>query len=337
MHNYKENLKGLTEILLKEEDEYGKMKETCDELFSLFFTASELEEDEVSRKDLYLPKGKAIGTFWAGVCVKEFMRTKRFIRGIFFGIKKAQEKFPDRTIHILYAGTGPFGTLMLPLTTVFTSKEIKFTLLEINHNSIEKLKNTIRAFEAEEYVEEIIQCDATEYKAEANKPIHMIITETMQRALVKEPQVAITLNLVPQMVEGGILIPQSVNVEAALIDPKRDSERMLGVEGADQDYFYPLGKVFELNKNMAAEEREEGKAFQAVEINVPETVEKRYKRMNLLTNIQVFDEEKLTYMQCSLNLPQKVMDIDWLNNPVRKVQFQYVIDKTPGFVHSLMQ
>ncbi|MBP1862801.1 hypothetical protein BD780_002585 [Clostridium tetanomorphum] len=42
-------------------------------------------------------------------------------------IKRAQQKFLNEQIHILYAGTGPFAALMIPLTTVFTSLGVKFT------------------------------------------------------------------------------------------------------------------------------------------------------------------------------------------------------------------
>ncbi|AKN30014.1 phytanoyl-CoA dioxygenase [Clostridium carboxidivorans P7] len=336
MNSYKEKLKEITRILLEEEDEYGKIKDTCDDLFRLFLAASELKEDEYSRKEYYLPKGKAIGTFWAGVCVKELMRTKRFIRGIFYGIKKAQEKFPDRTIHILYAGTGPFATLMLPMTTVFSSEKIKFTLLEINQGSIEALKKIIKVFEVEEYVEEIVQCDATEYKIDKSKPVHMIITETMQNALKNEPQVAITLNLVPQMEIEGILIPQNIDIEAVLIDPKREMERTMGIEGAEDDFYYPLSKIFELNKEgVKRVMKNKNYEFPEIEIELSHTIEKRYKRLCLLTTIQVFEGEQLTYNQCSLNLPYKIMDIDWRNNKWKELRFQYVVSEKPGFLYKL--
>jgi len=331
MLSYKEQLKAITQILLKQEDNYGQIKEATDDLYDLFIAVSELQEDEPSRKDYYLPKGKAIGTIWAGRCVKEFLRTKRFVAGIFKAIKRAQEKFADTPIHILYAGTGPFGTLLIPLTSVFTSKEVKFTLLEINSDSIENLKRVIQALEVDEYVEEIIQCDATEYRADKSKPIHMIVTETMQNALKKEPQVAITQNLVPQMVEGGILIPQNIAIEAVLLDCKRDMDRMMGVVGADQDFCYPLKQIFEWNKDSSNRE----KSFQEIQVEIPSNIEKRYKRLSLFTNIQVFEDEKLTYMECSLNMPLKVMDIDW-NDTVKKVGFQYIINENPGFAYTLV-
>lgn len=55
MKNYKEELKRITEILLKQEDDYGEMKKAADELYDLFLNVSGLKEDDEScRKDYYL-------------------------------------------------------------------------------------------------------------------------------------------------------------------------------------------------------------------------------------------------------------------------------------------
>lgn len=336
MESYKKELKRITELLLQKEDNYGEIKKATDDLYKLFLVASGLEEDsEISKKDYYLSKGKAIGPTWAGRCVNEFLRTKKFIRGAFLGIKRAKEKFKDRPIHIVYAGTGPFGTLLIPLTTVFSSEEVKFTLLEINPYTIQNLRNVIKAFEAEKYIEEIVECDAAEYKKDKTKPIHMVVTETMQNGLKKEPQVAITLNLVSQMEPEGILIPEKVIVEAALLDPKRVADRMMGVEGADKDYYYPLSKIFELNKQTSVIEKNRSYCFPEVQVEISSNIDSRYRKLSLLTDIQVFEEEWLTYMQCSLNIPLKVIDIDWLNNTPQKVNFQYNISENPGFIHKI--
>ena len=205
-----DKLRHITEILLNPEDDYSQLTKAIDDLYSLFLSASGLEVDDTeNRDDVYLSKGKAIGSTWAAMCVKEIMRTKCFLRGLYAGIKAAQKRFPNTCIHVLYAGTGPFATLAMPMTTVFTSDEITFTFLEINPISIQHLKRNINAFDALDYINDIIQCDATTYQANNIMPIHIVLTETMQNALQKEPQVSIAMNLVPQMVAGGFLINES--------------------------------------------------------------------------------------------------------------------------------
>lgn len=167
-NNFKNELKRITDIFLTPQDNYGDLFNEADALYQLLLTVSGLDPDEtISREDIYLPEGKALGPIWAARCVKEFMRTKRFLSGIFKAVKEAQKRFPGTQLHILYAGTGPFATLILPLTTAFSSREICFTLLEINPHSIECLRRTLKAFEIEDYVNDIVCCDAARDKGSA--------------------------------------------------------------------------------------------------------------------------------------------------------------------------
>jgi hypothetical protein len=328
MISIKERLKKITQILLEPEDNYVIVKSASDALYDLFIEISELnEEDELNKIDHILPDGKAIGTVWAGMCVKEFMRTKRFISGIYKAIKQAQLCFPEVPIHILYAGTGPFGTLLISLTSMFTSKEIRITMLEINKDSIKCLEKVIHALKVEEYIEEIIICDAAHYKANQLKPIHMVVTETMQSALKKEPQVAITRNLAPQMVKGGILIPENIVIDAVLFDYKKYMDWMLGDKEAEKEFYYPLKTIFTLDKESVLDEDLFGELY----ANLPEVMEDRYKKIILFTKIRVFDSEVLTFQQSSLNLPVPVLDIDGRKDSGSKVGFWYHFGEQPGF------
>ncbi|MCK4258004.1 MAG: hypothetical protein KAX49_03450 [Halanaerobiales bacterium] len=333
MNTYKSELRMITEVLLKAEDNFAELKEATDRLYELFINISDFKsDDDQNREDIYVSKGKAIAPKWAAMCIKEMLRTKRFIRGFYLGIRSVLKKFPNRPIHILYAGTGPFATLAIPLTTFFTSDEINFTFLEINQNSIKQLKKIIKAFEVGDYVQQIVQCDAVNYKVD--QPIQMIITETMQNALQKEPHVGITLNLVPQLDPEGILIPQNIKIEAALLDPKRNMDRMMGLNNDSEICYFLLKNIFELNKDVVEKYsiNEEGLYnFSNVEIDIPKELTEEYKELSLLTTIQIFEEEVLTHWQCSLNLPQKILDFDLIKESVNRVSFQYQMSEKPGF------
>jgi predicted RNA methylase len=328
-----EQLKKICEVLLEEKTDYAQLSKAIDDLNKLFYEASKLEDNTgIVRNDIFLPTGKAIGTLWAAMCVKEMMRTKQFIRGIYEGIKAARQKFHGKPIHILYAGTGPFATLVIPLTTLYSSMEINFTFLEINPESIKLLNNVVEALHVEEYVNEIILCDAAEYKHYNKKPIHMIITETMLNALQKEPQVAITLNLVPQMLKGGILIPQNIKIEAALLNPQKNIDRMLGAKDYNGKCYHILDTIFELNKDT---ENNSG-LFPEVEISIPQNIEDGYKELCLFTTIQIFDDVYLSSWQCSLNMPKLIMQLDQENNLINKVGFKYLIKENPGFSYRVI-
>ncbi|OHD13711.1 MAG: phytanoyl-CoA dioxygenase [Spirochaetes bacterium GWD1_27_9] len=334
--NYKAKLKTITEILLEKEDSYGELIDVVNDLNKLFFDITNLDiNKEENREAIYTEEGKAIGTVWAAACVKEFMRTKKFIRGVYYGIKSALEKFPKRPIHILYAGTGPFATLAIPLTSVFGSNEINFTFLEINDNSIEYLKNIIKAFEVEDYIIDIIKCDATKFKIDKNKPFQMIITETMLNGLRSEPQVGITINLVSQMEEDGILIPENIKIEAALLSPKKNMERMMNADYKG-DYYSPLDTIFQLNKDTSKLYNGENRnySFPVVDITIPKDKVEEYKDLSLLTTIKVFDDEILTHHQCSLNLPLKIISFNQ-ENVFEKISFQYQLSQKPSFKYDI--
>ncbi|SHO51384.1 GNAT family N-acetyltransferase [Anaerocolumna xylanovorans] len=317
-------LNRITDILLSKESDFGELKRGAEEMYHFFSKIAMVTENAASKETIYLPKGKAIATYWAGVCVNEFMRTCTYLRGIYQAILDCRKHFSG-TVHIFYAGCGPFGTLLVPFTTFFNSDEIKITFADINSHSLECLQRVIHELGIEEYVAGIIQDDLTEYKNKQDIPIHMMVTETMNSALQKEPQVAITGRLSPLIGEGGILIPEKVTISAALIDRAKEREYILG-NAMGESFIHSLGTVFTLDK-------ETGNIFEEKVIDVPEQLEGGYNVLCLMTDIQVYKEACLTYNQCSLTLPVRVLSIDWNNNEIMGIGFRYQISENPGFVH----
>lgn len=342
MNSYKHELCRITKIFLDSEDKYDELFHAADAYYKLLLKASGLEPEKSSNREaIYLPTGKAIGSVWAALCIKEFMRTKRFVAGIYKAVKTAQERFPDTRLHVLYAGTGPFASLILPLTTAFSSSEICFTLLEINPNSIESLMEIIKTFEIDDYVKEIVCCDATEYKSDARFPIHIIISETMLNALRREPQVAITLNLAPQLVDQGIFIPENIKVEAGLLNNKRFQERLNGINLSVEDHYFMIKKIFQLDKDtykLNTEYKQKNNncyIFPKERIELPLDISNDYNQLCLFTTIQVFEDEYLTHWQCSLTLPQKILNLLQQEKRVAQIDFEYIISNNPGFKHTV--
>ncbi len=341
MNSYKKELSRITNFFLDPEDKYDELFYAADAYYKLLLNASGMEtENSSNRESIYLPTGKAIGSVWAALCIKEFMRTKRFIAGIFKAVKAAQKRFPDTKLHVLYAGTGPFVSLILPLTTAFTSEEIYFTLLEINPNSIQSLNKIVNNFEINDYVKEIVCCDATKYKSDTSFPIHIIISETMLNALRREPQAAITLNLAPQLVKQGVFIPENIIIEAGLLNTKRFNERLSGINLSIEDHFHIIKKIFQLNQNTYKLKPEynpetQSYVFPDEYIEFPQGIADDYNQLCLFTTIQVFEDEYLTHWQCSLTLPQKILNLFRQENNIKQISFQYIINNNPGFQYTM--
>lgn len=342
MPHHRDALHQITRVLLLSEDHYDVLTRAIGDLHRLFLDITGLDLDSLRhRENIHLPTGKAIGPVWAALCVRELLRTKRFVRGAYLGVKSALARFPDRPIHILYAGTGPFATLAMPLTTVFTPADVTFTFLEVNPESIGYLAKIVAAFQAEGYVRDVVRCDAATYRAGPGQSIQMVISETMQNALEKEPQVAITLNLAPQLAPGGIWIPQNIRIDAALLSPRRDRERIMGTGGV-MDCYRVLETIFELNKDTRGGSRDpdgtstESCSFPEVTVEIPQDVAPEYSQLFLFTTIQVFEDEWLQPWECSLTLPKRVVKAHvatglGAHQKVARVRFQYRMSAVPGF------
>jgi hypothetical protein len=189
----------------------GAAKEAIDcaaeQLYDSLASAAALPTSEA----IALPCGMAIAPADAARCTKDGLRTAMFLRGVLAAIQEAKLRFPGECIEVVYAGTGPYAPLAVPLMPRFAPGEARFTLLDIHQSTVESLRAVIDYFGIAPLVRAVIRADATAHQHPA--PFHVLICETMQRALTVEPQVAITRHLAPQLHEQGIVVPQRIGVD----------------------------------------------------------------------------------------------------------------------------
>ena len=98
----------------------------------------------------------------------------------------------------------------MPLLHLFNSYEIEIILLDIYQTSINSVKKNVKTLSYQSYIKEYLIEDATIYKHSKENSLHMIITESMDKALIKEPQVEIIRNLGKQLVSNGTFIPEEI-------------------------------------------------------------------------------------------------------------------------------
>ena len=317
----------ITSSLLEEKDHIPSIVKATDDLFHLLMEITQLDpEEETHRTPVLLPDGKGIGPYWAAMCINDLMRTKKFVRGLFLAIEAAQQRFPGIPVHVLYAGTGPFATLALPMTTVFTPEQVQFTFLEANAVTLEMTRQTISFFGVEAYIRDVVLTDATKYVPAED--VHILLTETMQRALDKEPQVAITQHLIPYLHPQGFLVPESIVIQAGLLNPGNELSRMQDFINLPEHYIQYLEPIFELNKETA---RSFSGEFPATDLVVSAVQAEQHPQLHLFTHIQVFDKEVLTPWQSGLTLPKKIIDLHFENQTQQAFSFQYLSGDKPGF------
>jgi hypothetical protein len=328
--SHKKALQEITVKLLEATDDFGLLHQATDDLYRLFQTVSSVDwQNDKHSTAILLASGKAIGPAWAAMCVKDTYRTIKFLRGLMLAIQQMQQKRGRKPVHVLYAGTGPFATLALPLTTIFRPEEVQFTFLEINPESVLSLQKVINIFEAEAYVRSVVQGDAATYQSAPDQLVDIVVVEAMLPALQDEPQVAITMNLAPQLAVDGIFIPQCIRVHAGLLHPKKNTDRMMGLEHSVTDHYILLNEVFECSQPPAAPWAEMSplEVFPEVPVIFPPDIPAGYQQLCLFTSIQVFESEQLEYWQCHLTQPHPVGMLDL----AQQVSFRYCLGEKPGF------
>ena len=310
----------IADDLLFQRDE-DHLSAAVTQLYSLCSSFTGIDESSICADETKLPNGHAISPKDAARCVVDYRRTSKFLRGIQTAIVEAQQRFPNTTIEILYAGCGPFAPLALLLTSRFSAREIQFTLLDIHQRSLDAAQRVFQAFGLTDFVRDYVQADATSYVH--HSPLHVVITETMQKGLEKEPQVAITLNLAPQLRPGGIFIPEKICVAACFYDPITEFLR--------PDTFNKtrinLGSILELT----AQDAFSGEWLPAVVLDVPGEVNKSLGLM-LLTRIKVFESVELEEYESGITYPVVLHDFRWTDRG-RGIEFIYFLGPEPGFRH----
>lgn len=317
-----------TKILLECGDNAAEMKQAVDQLYRIYSSITKVKVDQINiDKDIMLPSGKAISTAAAAHCLLEMKRTAVFLRGINKAIALKLSQATNKSIRILYVGTGPYGTLLTPLLPLYKPTELKVDVLDINQKSLIALHELIAKLELEDYIDEMHYTDATTFTV--TKQYEIVICETMLACLKSEPQVAIMQHLIPQLKDDCIFIPEEISIDASLTNPKMEMDRLLYYE-AEQPPFerISLGNIFKLNKQTIH------KALERKRIAIPDKTA-NFPMLKLFTTVTVFEDEVLIDNDSSITLPKQYYD--FRREEAKEIEFWYVQGEKPRIESKIKQ
>lgn len=291
------NLKKNTEHILFSEDNFDLIKKGIDNLYELWSKETGIFADHLTNEKMFQTEnGLVVTPVHAAHCLKDLARTTHFLRGI----HKAIEHFlkNKKQIRILYAGCGPYATLLTPFTSMYSPEQIHFTFLEIEEVSLHAVNKLYSEWHLTPYLDEVRLADATDPDIQFPKRFDIIISETMQVGLKNECQVPITRNLVRFLEEGGTFIPQQIKLDIYLTGEKQDPLI------ADSYEKLWVGTAYNLDFQAVPEPGYE------TTLTIPQS---NLEFLKLYTTIHLFGNEKLTAYQSGLTLPLV------LDKPVNKV------------------
>jgi hypothetical protein len=298
-----EKLRHITRILLDRTRPAYTLRNEVLELRSIFENAGgfKAEATDIALGETITETGVAISPTMAAMCLDDFARTVQFIRGTHAAILDLKNK--NSPVRVLYAGCGPWGTLAVPLMSVFDAGEVRCTLVDIHAESIDSVERIIRKLGLEDRIEDLETADANAYLVK--KPIDLILVEMLRSALRSEPQVAVTRHLRAQAA-GAVIIPERVQIDLALIDSSREFS-------TERDRII-LGTVYSFDENT-----------DPLVITLPDFDVARYSPM-LLTSVQVYGEFALSDYDSGITLPGTVGNV----GPGQTVEFVYETSVNPG-------
>jgi hypothetical protein len=199
--------------------------------------------------------------------------------------------------------------------------------LDVHARAIESVQAIMAALRLEAANVDCLVCDATQYHSPGHRPLHVVVSETMQRALEKEPQVAILMNTSPQLAAGGLMVPEMIAVDAVLTDLSQELGSN-GVAAKPWSGRVPLGRILEVDRERACAWSTAGLSshLPPVQISMPSVVGAQYSLV-LATTIRTFGMHLLREYESGLTHP--LMVNGWRAG--EEIEFTYRLGEKPGF------
>jgi len=330
----------ISKDILKEAIAEEKKQADCARLYDWFCRNSKTK-DYLNNSHTYLDSGQALSVQEAGECILDYKRTITFLQAIKAAINDLQILKKDKIIEILYAGTGPFATLILPVLHLYSPKRIQITLIDIHKEAIQNVQFLIDSLSYQEYIKEYLVEDATKITFSEGRKFDLIISETMNQALIKEPQASITNNLIPYLSSHGIFIPEEINISVACsrysdepnLTQNRDEYVFKNFENKHKEKRIELGHLFSLNKKSILELYKKEMDFESSWLPLP----KEYKKapdISLFTEIRVYKYIRLNHGDSIITNPYCIASIP--NFPDKThIKLRYTIQDYPKWSYDL--
>ncbi|NLQ24796.1 phytanoyl-CoA dioxygenase family protein [Shewanella sp. S-1] len=272
----------------------------------------------------HTPFGKAVSLTTAAQCAEDPERGRVFIQGIYQAIQDRLKAHPGQIVNILYAGTGPFAWLLLPLLPLFSASQIQVTLLDIHQASLDKVTKLIEHFDLADRVVESACADVTLWQPNTVVKFDVILSETMKHFLQQEPQVQIFTHLQAYLADDGVLIPQNIELDAWL--------ECRTVQDFVETHY--LGPLFALNLQTARLLASGDRSFLAGTLLLPDFSPSAVT-LKFTTSIQVYGNSTLSEYQSQLTLPRYRRE-HWLK-PLSCLAFRYEQGTHPDFVFDVIE
>ncbi len=261
----------------------------------------------------------------SSIYTDKYLGIVKYLRAVDEALHDLLRRFEGKKVHLLYTGCSLYGALIVPLLHRFDPNKLGVSFLDIQRTSLDFVGNIIDTLGLNTFVDAYIQEDAAVYKA--TRAFHLVVTESMKAPFDDEAQIATTLNLLPQLHEKGIFIPQRVLVgfEAAYYKKIMKERSVSKIK-----YLKYLCHVLDVDtkKKITKENIVVTKSYRVTsDIDA-------MMQLQLSSTIYLYRENVLRENECTLNFPKK-MTLDQKISCGDQIYFDYRFGKKPGIVYAV--
>lgn len=317
--DFAERLQTRAAVMLDRRSPPALLRSTCEDLFNdCTALAGELSEHASA-----LASGKALSALEAARCLLDFQRSVVLLRAVDSAIQERLQQAD--TACLLYAGCGPFASLVLPLLVRYPAERLRVCLVDVHADSLASAEALCAAAGVADRLLPSLCGDAATLRLPPGLMVDVLVAELMQRALAREPQLAVLANLLPQCAPNVALVPARIRISAALADLGREFDPQasrLRIE---------LGELLELSVRTlpALIERIDDGHIACPPLRIPEVLAAELTPI-LRTRIEASDAHVLEDYDSGLTCPLFLQALGALQGGER-IDCRYRLGPDPGF------
>ncbi len=322
-----------TRPLIENLPDAGFAKPHVDALASILgdITGISAHDDLGRTLGMNLKSGVALSPVQAAKCLTELMRTHSFMYAVDRAVKDQLER--KGQVEIVYAGTGPYGPLLLPLLACLKDSRIQATLIDIHEENVQAVRAVVDSLDIGANIRSIEQEDATCWTPPSGRKFDIVLSETMNWLLNNEPQVMIFSHLVQYLRdEHSTLIPQKVVMDACLYNPAELNQYKMGKRMLPPEET-KLGLIGCLDQDAAIAIANGDRSLLNALVVIPDVLPVGQTTLKFRTEIQIYQDLWLKDGQCSLNTPMSFDESKY--QPGDRIALTYVFGEhvgvTPGY------
>ncbi len=281
---------------------------------------------QLGERATQLAAGHALAPADAARCLLDQARTACLVRAL--DTQLALRVAQDGEARVLYAGCGPLAPLALLLARRWRGRGVIFELVDIHAQSIYAATQLFGLAGVADTLGAARCADAATLRLDVDAPpAHILVAEVMQRALTREPQVAVVANLFGQCAPDAVLVPECIAIDASLTH----AAQFAATSGRTDTRV--LGRLLTLSRESCssfADAIERGTAFlPEMRLTVPDDVDDGRDLM-LATRIVAGPGELLRDYESGLTTPLFAFELGRVRAG-ETLGFRYRLGSDPGF------